>query len=250
MILYFSGTGNSRWVAERLSEETGETLASIVDLMKQKTAITEELLKVESLGIVFPIHSWYAPRILVDFLQQVHLPHHTYRYAVCTCGDDAGKGVQRLSKHFPLDAAWSVTMPNTYIPMFDLDNDALCYKKIKEAHSRISAIAKGVLNRKRVWEVHEGKAAWLKTYIVNPLFNHFVISPKGFRSDEGCTSCGACVSACPVNNIRLQEERPIWDRECIHCMACIHICPHEVIQYKNTTRQKGRYHLKKYLAKS
>jgi len=250
MILYFTGTGNSRWVAERLAEETGETPINIAHLMKSPRSITEELPEAKPLGIVFPIHSWYAPRILIDFLQQIHLPNHTYRYAVCTCGDDAGKGLQRFSKHFRLDAAWSVAMPNTYIPMFDLDDDTLCYKKIEEARNRIYSIAKDILAQKRIWEVHEGKAAWLKTYIVNPLFNRFVIHSKGFWLDEGCTSCSACANSCPVNNIRLQEKRPVWGRECIHCMACVHVCPHEVIQYKDSTRQKGRYHLKKYLAKS
>ncbi|AVM52440.1 flavodoxin-like protein [Bacteroides zoogleoformans] len=249
MILYFTGTGNSRWVAERLAEETKEKAINIAHLTEQKREITEKLMKGESFGIIFPIHSWYAPRILIEFLQQIHLPHQTYRYAVCTCGDDAGKGLQRLSGHFRLDAAWSVAMPNTYIPMFELDDDTLCFKKIEEARIRISSIAKDILAQKHVWEVHEGKAAWLKTYIVNPLFNRFVIHSKGFRSDEGCTSCSACVNSCPMNNIRLQEKHPVWGKGCIHCMACIHICPHEVIQYKNSTRQKGRYHLKKYLTR-
>ena len=40
--------------------------------------------------------------------------------------------------------------------------------------------------------MHEGGAAWLKTYVVNPLFVRFTIGTKGFHVDEGCVSCGIC----------------------------------------------------------
>lgn len=73
-----------------------------------------------------------------------------------------GKGNERLAEHFPLDAAWSVAMPNTYVPMFNLDDGALCLKKIENARHAVASIAEDVIARKRVWNVHEGSAAWLK----------------------------------------------------------------------------------------
>ena len=107
MILYFTATGNSHWIAELLAEATHDTAVSIVDCLKQGL-IPAELSKADRVGIVFPVHSWYAPRVLIDFLSQLRLPDCRYRYAVCTCGDDVGKGMNRLAEHFPLDAAWSV----------------------------------------------------------------------------------------------------------------------------------------------
>ena len=139
MILYFTATGNSRWIAELLAEATHDTAVSIVDCLKQGL-IPAELSKADRVGIVFPVHSWYAPRVLIDFLSQLRLPDCRYRYAVCTCGDDMGKGMNRLAEHFPLDAAWSVAMPNTYVPMFNLDDGALCLKKIENARDRKSVV--------------------------------------------------------------------------------------------------------------
>lgn len=246
MILYFTGTGNSRWIAWQLADATNDTIISIADCLKQK-AVPEELTNAEKVGVVFPVHAWYAPRVIIDFLSKLQLPHCRYRYAVCTCGDDVGKGMNRLAKHFPLDAAWSVAMPNTYIPMFNLDDEALCHKKIENARQMISSIASDVLEQKNVWKVHEGGAAWLKTYIINPLFVRFTISNKGFHVDEGCISCGICGKVCPVENIRLVDGHPVWGNQCIHCMACVHACPRQVIQYRKTTRKKGRYRLADYL---
>lgn len=246
MILYFTGTGNSRWVAQQLAEATNDAVLSIADCLKRKT-VPEELTNAERVGIVFPVHSWHAPRIVLTFLLHLYLPHCRYRYAVCTCGDDAGKGMSRLAKHFPLDAAWSVAMPNTYIPMFNLDDEELSHKKIGYARQSILSIAADVLEQRKVWKVHEGSAAWLKTYIINPLFVRFTISSKGFHVDEGCISCGICSKACPVENIRMADGHPVWGKQCIHCMACVHACSQKVIQYKKTTQKKGRYRLSDYL---
>lgn len=247
MILYFTGTGNSRWVAERLAEATHDAaIFSIADCLK-RGALPEGLADAEKVGVVFPIHSWYAPRVVVDFLVGLRLPRCRYRYAVCTCGDDVGKGMSRLAKHFPLDAAWSVAMPNTYIPMFNLDGDVLCRQKIADARRLIASMAEAVLLQQKVWHVHEGSTAWLKTYLVNPLFARLVISSEKFHVDEGCISCGMCGKSCPVRNILLLEGHPVWGKQCIHCMACVHVCPQKVIQYGKGTRKKGRYRLADYL---
>ncbi|MEL5894978.1 EFR1 family ferrodoxin [Bacteroides sp. GD17] len=246
MILYFTGTGNSRWVAERLAEATHDTTLNIADYLKNDS-VPEELANADRVGLVFPVHAWYAPRVVVHFLLRLRLPHCKYRYAVCTCGDDMGKGMNRLAKRFPLDAAWSVAMPNTYIPMFDLDDDALCHQKIADVRHAIASIAEDVLQQKKVWAVHEGGAPWLKTYVLNPLFVRFIITSKGFHVDEGCISCAKCSKACPVENIQMVDGHPVWETHCIHCMACLHICPQKVIQYKKTSQKKGRYHLADYL---
>ena len=147
------------------------------------------------------------------------------------------------------DAAWSVAMPNTYVPMFNLDDGALCLKKIENARHAVASIAEDVIARKRVWNVHEGSAAWLKTYVVNPLFVRFVIGTRSFHVDEGCISCGICGKSCPVGNIRLVDGHPVWGKQCIHCMACLHFCPRKVIQYGKATQKKGRYRLEDYLCR-
>lgn len=248
MVLYFTATGNSRWVAEQIAEATNDVTLDIVDCLKQGevpdlSAVTDRV------GIVFPIHSWYAPRPLVKFLSKLRLPDVAYLYAVCTCGDDAGKAMSRLSRHFALDAAWSVAMPNTYIPMFELDSDTLSAEKVAAARIRLRQIAVDVMARRPAWEVCEGSFPRLKTYLVNPLFVRFTIRTKGFRVDEGCISCGQCVGSCPLSNITLAKGRPVWGKHCMHCMACVHVCPKQVIQYGKSTRKKGRYKLARFLSR-
>lgn len=246
MILYLTGTGNSRWVAEQLAEATHDTAVDLADYIR-RGVLPPGLDDAIDLGIVFPIHSWRAPRVLTDFLSRCPLPEECYHYAVCTCGDDAGKAMDLFFHYFSLDAAWSVVMPNTYVPMFDLDSDALCCKKLENARRELDVIAEEILCGRVEWRVHEGDHAWLKSHVLNPLFTRFIISSRGFHVDKGCVSCGKCVDSCPMANIRLVEGRPVWGKACIHCMACLHACPQEVIQYKRATQKKGRYRLEDYL---
>ena len=63
MILYFSATGNCKYVAEQIAEATGDAAVSIE---KRKSSI--ELGEGEILGIVSPTYSWELP-IIVQSLQ-------------------------------------------------------------------------------------------------------------------------------------------------------------------------------------
>lgn len=246
MLFYFSATGNSRWVARRLAAETGEELFDITTFLKENRlpVVTGD---VERVGVVFPIHSWYVPSPVLDFLSQIAVPASVYRYAVCTCGDDAGKALSRLSHRFPLDAAWSVQMSNTYVPMFCLDAPELARQKVENARERLSRMAEAVKHRERVWDVCEGSWAWCKTYAIYPLFKRFCIGTRAFRVNEGCISCGRCEQHCPVSAIHLTDGRPVWSDACIHCMACLHGCPTHAICYGKGTEKKGQYRLEDYL---
>lgn len=50
MIFYFSATGNSQYIAQRLAEVTGETLVSITECLKNHK-YTWELLPGERVGL-------------------------------------------------------------------------------------------------------------------------------------------------------------------------------------------------------
>ena len=54
--------------------------------------------------------------------------------------------------------------------------------------------------------------------------------------------CSKCVELCPLNNIHLENGKPVWGKNCTHCMACICYCPKEAIEYGKKSRNKPRYH--------
>lgn len=57
MIFYFSGTGNSRWVANALSIALGEPVVSIAEELKtNKKEIVCPLREDEKVLFVYPVH--------------------------------------------------------------------------------------------------------------------------------------------------------------------------------------------------
>ena len=87
----------------------------------------------------------------------------------------------------------------------------------------------------------------LKSGLVNWSFYRFFVTAHPFYAKECCTGCGHCVQVCPLNNIRLQDGRPVWGRQCTHCMACICGCPTQAIEYGKKSQGKPRYQCPPYM---
>ena len=48
--------------------------------------------------------------------------------------------------------------------------------------------------------------------------------------EEKCTACESCVEACPVDAIKVENDKAIIDNdECIDCGTCVDECPEEAI---------------------
>ena len=62
MTLFFTGTGNSRYVAERIAKALGDELFNMNDHIK--TGDTSPVASDERLIIVTPIYAWRIPRIV------------------------------------------------------------------------------------------------------------------------------------------------------------------------------------------
>lgn len=247
MIFYFSGTGNSLWIARQLAEILNDELIPIAETNSLER--TYSLKKGEKVGFVFPVYAWAPPKIVLDFVEQVQLEQPDYLYFVCTCGDDVGKTAEVFKKalnkrHWTCNAGYSVTMPNTYVslPGFDVDNRILEQMKVHNAKARVRFIAEELAKKVQMtsFNCHEGSFPRLKTYLLRPFFNRFLMSPKPFHATDRCTACKRCEHKCPMHNIKV-EDRPRWGNRCSQCLACYHTCPFQAIQYGNRTKGKGQY---------
>jgi ferredoxin len=240
MIYYFSGTGNSRWIAEEIARRTDDETQSIAALVKDGPTVVYAG-KDARIGIVFPIYAWGAPLIVERFCRSITLAAGSYAFAVCTCGDDSGRAMRRLKKMFSYQSAWSVKMPNNYIVGFDVDSPELEREKIDAAKEKLREISEAVRSNASVYDVYEG--AGVKTALVRPLFNTFARSTKQFSADDGCNGCGLCARACPIGAIQIRNNKPVWVRKhCTQCLSYINRCPQRAIQIGEGTKKRGRYY--------
>lgn len=250
MIFYFSGTGNSRYVAQRLSEATGESLHFI-----PRTDPVEVSFTGNHLGFVFPIYSWGVPPIVSEFISKLsdgfgrHVSASGAKvWMVCTCGDDVALAPEMLravlaERHMTLEGAWSVIMPNTYVvlPGFNVDSKRVEIEKLEAAPARVAQIAAEINAGRMATDVVRGKACYAKSRIVYPLFKRWGIFPSRWHWTNECVGCEKCASVCPVRNITMQGDRPRWGGNCVSCLACYHHCPTHAVAYGNATTFKGQY---------
>lgn len=244
MIFYFSGTGNSRWVAQTLASMINDTASDI-----SKIEVIPPLTDEQQIGLVFPIYAWSAPEPVIAFAKNLH-QSAAFTFGICTCGADAGKALKKLSKYFHLDSCYSLMMPNNYIiggKEMDVEKKENCIQKIKSASDILQNIAQEITQKKPVYHVEEGTFPRLKSSIANWGFNHFARTTKPFHVTDACIGCGLCEKNCPAHTITLHDKKPFWDKPCFQCLRCIHECPTAAIQYGASTTNKGRYTIQKYL---
>lgn len=247
MIFYFSGTGNSAWVARQIANTQQEELLPIGDEIGKGREYS--LKPGEKVGFVFPVYSWGPPAIVLKFIQAMRMSRPEYLFFVCTCGDDTGLTADLFSnairkKGWQCAAGYSVTMPNTYVslPGFDIDDSGVEERKVNSAVARVEFINEELRQRvtMKKFACHEGAVPSLKTYLIRPLFNAFGMSSKPFHATDACTACKRCEKACPVHNITV-SDKPTWGNNCTQCLACYHVCPSHAVQYGKATQKKGQY---------
>lgn len=248
MICYFSGTGNSEYVARYIGNILSEKVLSIAEenLKTKKEYFLEEN---ETIGFIYPIYAWAPPKLVIDFIKDIKLKNYNknYIFSIATCGANIGntmeimKNVLKLKK-LTLNSGFSLSMPNNYIIMGDVDSKEVENEKLKAAELRLNNISQILVERKnKVIDVEKGAMPWVLSNIVNPLFIRFGINAKKFYADSKCIGCKTCQNVCPTRNIVMDGEKPKWEQNCISCLACINRCPVRAIQYGKSTQNKGRY---------
>lgn len=249
MIFYFSGTGNSLYVAKKISQYNKEELVSIAAVMNSKNGSYEYSLKDnEAIGFVYPIYAWAPPKMVIDFIEKLKLNNYknNYVFTVATCGGSIGDTIKTLDnslkkKGLSLKSGFSIAMPNNYVIMGDVDKKEVEQKKLLDAEETLKHINEIIEERKEgIYEVKKGHLPSLLTSIVNPMFIKNAIDTKKFYVNNSCIGCGVCESVCNCQSIKV-NDKPVWGEKCTQCLACFHYCPTKAIAYGKGTDNKGRY---------
>lgn len=246
MILYFSGTGNSAWVAQGLAEATGDRAVNVTG---PGPVSVPDVASEERVGLVFPIYAWGAPEPVLALAARLDPPESAFAFAVCTYGSEAGNALDALGRAFRLDGAYGIPMPNNYVMGSELESRAVALEKLSRARESIRAIAEDVLSRRGGRRVDAGSLAGLKSGVVNRAFNKFGRGTASFAVTSACDGCGLCARRCPAGAIKMDGGRPVWSSpSCLMCSRCINGCPRSAIQYGKGTECRGRYSLDALLA--
>ena len=243
MILYFSGTGNSRYTAELIFAITSDELVSINERIKNKNNAI--VLLDNPIVFVAPVYAGRIPRIVEKYIMETNFEGNKNVYFVVTCAatpwiTDSYAKKLCAKKGFNLLGFNSVVMPQNYIAnseiLSNVDND----KIIETATPKIKNIAETIKAGKMLEIEKPGKSMMSK--VLNPVMYSMMVNAKGFHTYDKCKGCSKCAERCALNNIKMVNEKPQWGKECTHCMACIGGCPNAAIEYGKKTFGRNRYY--------
>ena len=237
MILYFSGTGNSLAIARKIAEAVDDQVLPLTE------AVQQDLTNEQRIGLVFPTYDFNIPPIVRTLVPQLRISPKSYVFAVITCGGQVGNTVwalRRLLRKQGVELAYShkVRVP---------DNSALAFgrnpnnqmSKFEDVPARMNQIFCDIQAQRH--KLHFAWWSFLSWIMGLPVMERGMIRtlcPK--VNPDKCIGCDTCVRICPMENIRLMEQKAFIGDSCTVCLACVHACPQQAISTNGREALKER----------
>ncbi|TXT67434.1 MAG: hypothetical protein BAJALOKI1v1_90006 [Promethearchaeota archaeon] len=250
-IFYFSGTGNTKEVAQIYASRLRQRQAT-VDLYQiehiLKNHIEIDFDKYEMLGFGFPVHAFSAPSIFYTFIHQIpNLTERKKSFLFKTMGDPlffggSTKKIRLMLKRKGYDIFHEdfLVMPSNIVIDYPKELKNQLYHV---ASRKINLYAYEILNSKnklqpnsKILNIISNVSSLLET-IGAQYFGRYLIA------DENCTLCKQCIQLCPTNNITIKNDRIIFGDRCCFCMRCTYRCPEHAItnKYMNFMILRNQY---------
>ena len=233
VMIYFSGTGNSKFIAELFSKNVNGKCHSIEENIDFNQLISSE----EIIGFCYPVYGSRVPRIMREFSKKYMEKLKNKKVIIfCTQYIFSGDGARAFIDIFPKDF-FSVIysehflMPNNVCNIFFLSipNKTRIEKYTKKASQKMlhvcNNIYKGIIKR-RGFNILS-KILGLFQGIFMPKFERKALNSVLINDD--CIKCSICVSICPMKNLEYQNSRIVQKSNCTICYRCINKCPKKAI---------------------
>jgi flavodoxin/ferredoxin len=247
VIYYFSGTGNSLYVAK------GIAAALDAELLPIASSLSEDKIRVKAdvAGIVFPVYYGDLPLPVRKFAKKLTDIQNIYLFSVCTFGGAAGDSHKTLKQIVQgrggqIAATYGVHMPQNAFYKFWEKHRPLYrrwQKNLPVVVANTISRREGTFFRNILFDlIFKGIQAWVKPRYAKSFAAKSGISPDlpldelihfndvGFKVHiRACTGCGLCEKVCPAGNIEMQLNKPFWRHQCWNCLACYNYCPEKAI---------------------
>lgn len=229
-IFYFSGTGNSYWIAKRIATSIGKN----VELTAIQTVTNDLVVDEACVGFVVPVYFASIPDFVKSVLEKLSFKEAAYLFCIVNCGAIAGNALAELTgaiekKGAKVSAGYTMFMPDNSIVFLTPDKQKM--PMLEASYAKIDEIVKVAEHREKrpvestekiIYKVLKHVSSWM------------LLDMMGGRKpsvETGCTGCGKCASFCPAGNITMKEKRPVFGSRCAHCFGCGHWCKSRAIKF-------------------
>lgn len=250
-IFYFTGTGNSLSIAKKIASEFEDSeLIPIASIIKGNL---KELNLEGTVGFVVPTYYLGFPKIVESFFSMINLNNTNYTFLIVTRGSQnvVNRFIGNILKRFPscisrfekiftrpkLNAGFYIDMPFNDPIWAALPHEDSEREKILNSNSKIERIVQIIKYKNNFKEREFFK--FLRPIRNTKFLKEVNKKDENFWITEDCNGCGICEKICPMDNIRIVEEKPVWQNKCEQCLACLNNC--KVINVGEKTVLRDRY---------
>lgn len=251
MILYFSATGNTEFIAREVARRINDECINLLNRIK-----TQDYSPIHSekpFIICAPVYVCEIPRFMANYLKKLPFTGSRDVYFILTSGGYCGpsglllKNIFKAKKMICHGHA-EFRMPRNYVisDAYPMLEENQVEERILGSYKQLEQVSSDIIAGKRLTARHVFLFETIITVPFNPIWCKYKLTAKDFYVKHSCTGCGKCQKLCPLNNINIIDKKPAWGNQCTHCMACIGNCPVSAIEYGTITRNKEPYNFKKY----
>lgn len=231
-LFFFTGTGNSLFIAKSLAEGLGEVRMIPITGCPGDDPI---FLGDEVIGVIYPTYFLDVPEVVKSFLLRLQVSPESYLFLFANYGAQLGNalhnGYQLLqNKGNRVKGLYHMALPDNSI-IFPTDP-----KTQLEMLAAAKTILQGVLADIRILKEVPPPRQQLGSTVTGKLMLAASRSLLGFDQirflRDRCNHCGTCSKVCSSCNIAMHPEGPMAGSHCTMCFACIHHCPREAVRYR------------------
>lgn len=233
--IYFSGTGNSRYVLEHfLKKYNALTKAYSIEDKNIVNYIKDN----DELVFSYSVQYSNIPKMVKDFVDRNQgLWKGKKIFVIATMGlfsgDGAGILARRLQKYgASITGGLHLKMPDSIADVKALKRSLEQNKElVKGAEEKIEEAVTAMKNGKAPQEglgflYHLAGLFGQRLYFYNKTKRY---SDKVKIDSHKCVGCGKCVGLCPMNNLKIEQGLADAGDKCTMCYRCINNCPKQAI---------------------
>ena len=189
MILYFSGTGNSKYVAKRIADALGDALVNLNDRIKASD--TSPVETGERVIIVTPTYAWRIPRVVRDWLRKTELRGAKQVWFVMTCGSEIGNADKYnrelcTEKRLSCMGTAQIVMPENYIAMFSAPQADEAREIVAKTEPNIDCVIASIQSNQPFAPTRNNLYDRFMSGPVNLIFYKFCVKADAFTVSDTC----------------------------------------------------------------
>ena len=245
LTLYFSGTGNTKYIAEFFSKNMDAKCHSIED----DANFAEDIKAHGIIAFCYPVYMSRVPRIMREFVSQhMKLLEGKKIIILCTQLALSGDGTRAFAVLFPKNHVEVIYtehffMPNNVsnmaiLPMAsDKSMKMYALRSQRKMHIVCENIKAGKI-RKRGFSLFSRFLGLFQGVFMGTMEKR---ANKTVKVANNCTQCGVCVAVCPMGNLVPDSTSITHKQNCTMCYRCINKCPQRAITVFIRKKPKKQY---------